>query len=61
VLATFSFHKEAIYRDLQENERAVLTDPMVQVLALGPDAPSGSRGAPYGSCGWFGDDIGPPW
>ncbi|WP_164700290.1 DUF3320 domain-containing protein [Modestobacter sp. KNN46-3] len=42
VLATFSFHKEAIYRDLQENEQAVLTDPMVQVLALGPDAPSGS-------------------
>ncbi|MCO7218480.1 DUF3320 domain-containing protein [Klenkia sp. PcliD-1-E] len=41
VLTTFSFHKEAIYRDLQENGATVLADPMVQVLALGPDAPSG--------------------
>jgi hypothetical protein len=33
VLSTFSFHKEAMYRDLQENEAAVLDHPIVRALA----------------------------
>jgi hypothetical protein len=33
VLSTFSFHKEAMYRDLQENEAAVLAHPVVRALA----------------------------
>jgi hypothetical protein len=40
VLTTFSFHKEAIYRDLMDHESAVLAHPMVQMIALGGDAPS---------------------
>ncbi|ACZ22318.1 hypothetical protein Sked_24040 [Sanguibacter keddieii DSM 10542] len=40
VLTSFSFHKEAIYKDLQENEQAIGESGLVQVLALGPDAPS---------------------
>lgn len=38
VLAQFSFHKEAIYRDLLEHEKQVLDHPLVQQIALGPDA-----------------------
>ncbi len=41
VLTTFSFHKEAIFRDLLDHEQQVLAHPMVQLLALGPDAPTG--------------------
>jgi hypothetical protein len=33
VLSTFSFHKEAMYRDLLENEATVLTHPVVRALA----------------------------
>ncbi|MGR7026360.1 AAA domain-containing protein [Geodermatophilus sp. URMC 62] len=40
VLTTFSFHKEAIYRDLLEHEEQVLAHPMVQLVALGPDSPT---------------------
>ncbi|MEV6908674.1 DUF3320 domain-containing protein [Amycolatopsis sp. NPDC051071] len=40
VLTTFTFHKEAMYRDLQVNEDLLVGNPMIQVLALGPDAPS---------------------
>jgi very-short-patch-repair endonuclease len=40
VLATFSFHKEAIYQDLREHESSVLASPLVQLVALGPDSPS---------------------
>lgn len=40
VLTTFTFHKEAMYRDLQVNEDLLVENPMVQVLALGPEAPS---------------------
>jgi very-short-patch-repair endonuclease len=43
VMTTFSFHKEAIYRDLTEHAQQVLEHPMVQLLALGPDAPSGEK------------------
>ncbi len=39
VLTTFSFQKEAMYRDLTDNADAILADPHVQLLALGPDAP----------------------
>lgn len=38
VLATFSFHKEVIYRDLQENEDAIGAHAAVRALALGPDS-----------------------
>lgn len=33
VLSTFSFHKEAMYRDLLENEATVLAHPVVRALA----------------------------
>lgn len=39
VLTTFSFHKEAMYRDLTDNAPAILVHPHVQLLGLGPDAP----------------------
>lgn len=40
VLSTFTFQKEAMYRDLLHNEELLADDPMIQLLALGPDAPS---------------------
>ncbi|ANS29905.1 hypothetical protein R1CP_26285 [Rhodococcus opacus] len=40
VCTSFTFHKEAIYRDLLANADAVASHPMVQLLAVGPDAPS---------------------
>ncbi|WP_111765333.1 DUF3320 domain-containing protein [Nakamurella deserti] len=40
VLTTFTFHKEAMFRDLGENLATVAAHPMVQLLALGPDSPS---------------------
>ncbi|NCT90968.1 DUF3320 domain-containing protein [Cellulomonas sp. APG4] len=40
VLTTFSFHKEAIYQDLREHQDEVLASELVQLVALGPDAPS---------------------
>lgn len=43
VLTTFAFHKEAIYRDLSEHAQQVLEHPMVQLLALGPDSPTGEQ------------------
>jgi very-short-patch-repair endonuclease len=43
VLTTFSFHKEAIFRDLLDHEQQVLEHPMVQLLALGPDSPTGDQ------------------
>ncbi|NKV67246.1 hypothetical protein GS924_25020 [Rhodococcus hoagii] len=36
VCSTFTFHKEAIFRDLQNNAAAVADHPMVQLLAVGP-------------------------
>lgn len=40
VLTNFTFHKEAMYRDLLDNAEAVAAHPMVQMLALGPDSPT---------------------
>lgn len=42
VMTTFSFHKEAIYRDLEDHESTVLAHPIVQLIALGADAPTSS-------------------
>ena len=39
VLTTFSFQKEAMYRDLTDNAETILANAHVQLLALGPDAP----------------------
>ena len=39
VLTTFSFHKEAMYRDLTDNASRILAHAQVQLLGLGPDAP----------------------
>ncbi|WP_420121977.1 DUF3320 domain-containing protein [Nakamurella sp.] len=39
VLTTFSFHKEAMYRDLTDNAERILGHAQVQLLGLGPDAP----------------------
>jgi very-short-patch-repair endonuclease len=38
VLSTFTFHKEVIYRDLRANEEAVAGNPMVRLLAEGPNS-----------------------
>lgn len=40
VLSTFTFQKEAMYRDLVDNEGELVANSMIQLLALGPDAPS---------------------
>lgn len=40
VLAMFSFHKEAMYRDLENNESAIMDHALVQLLALGGEAPN---------------------
>ena len=39
VLTTFSFHKEAMYRDLTDNASTILAHAQVQLIGLGPDAP----------------------
>jgi len=36
ILSTFSFHKEAMYRDLQENEQLIAAHPAIVALAEGP-------------------------
>ncbi|WP_304455440.1 DUF4011 domain-containing protein [Nocardiopsis sp. YSL2] len=36
VLAPFTFHKETMYRDLKDNEDAVLDHPIVQAVAASP-------------------------
>jgi very-short-patch-repair endonuclease len=38
VLAMFASHKEAMYQDLKEHEAAVLADPLIRAIGLGPDA-----------------------
>jgi len=40
VMSTFTFQKEAMYRDLLDNEDLLVNDPMIQLLALGPDSSS---------------------
>lgn len=42
VMSIFSFHKEAMYRDLEQNEEKIVANGMIQVMALGPDAPHSS-------------------
>ena len=37
VLSTFSFHKEAMYRDLRENFELIAAHPIVGALAAGPE------------------------
>ncbi|NYI03502.1 DUF3320 domain-containing protein [Allostreptomyces psammosilenae] len=38
VLGLFASHKEAMYRDLQQNEQQILDHPLVRAVALGPDS-----------------------
>jgi hypothetical protein len=42
VMSIFSFHKEAMYRDLEQNEARIVANGMIQLMALGPDAPDSS-------------------
>jgi hypothetical protein len=42
VMSIFSFHKEAMYRDLEQNEAKIVANGMIQLMALGPDAPHSS-------------------
>jgi very-short-patch-repair endonuclease len=42
VMSIFSFHKEAMYRDLEQNEARIVANGMIQLMALGPDAPHSS-------------------
>ncbi|MBB5490835.1 DUF4011 domain-containing protein [Nocardiopsis metallicus] len=37
VLAPFTFHKETMYRDLKDNEEAILGHPIVQAVAAAPE------------------------
>lgn len=39
VLTTFTFQKEAMHRDLLDNVEQIIENPLIEVLALGPDAP----------------------
>ncbi|GGS47034.1 DUF3320 domain-containing protein [Actinokineospora fastidiosa] len=39
VLTTFSFQKEAMHRDLLDNADQIINHPLIEVLALGTDAP----------------------
>ncbi|GAA3571989.1 hypothetical protein GCM10022419_061080 [Nonomuraea rosea] len=38
VLATFQSHKEAMYRDLLDNESTIMASPLVHAIGLGPHA-----------------------
>ncbi len=38
-MTTFSFQKEAIYRDLETHESTIAAHPIVQLIGLGADAP----------------------
>ncbi|GAA2145041.1 hypothetical protein GCM10009760_33250 [Kitasatospora kazusensis] len=38
VLGLFASHREAMYRDLQQNERLILAHPLVRAVGLGPDS-----------------------
>ncbi|CAM3868517.1 DUF3320 domain-containing protein [Nocardiopsis rhodophaea] len=40
VLANFTFHKEAMYRDLLDNENELAENPLIRVLAVGNEASS---------------------
>lgn len=40
VLCTFTFQKEAMYRDLLDHEDELVADPTIQLLSLGSEAPS---------------------
>lgn len=42
VMSIFSFHKEAMYRDLEQNEAKIVNNGMIQLMALGPEAPHSS-------------------
>ncbi len=46
VLTNFTFQKEAIYRDLEENAAQIAEHPLVQLVALGPHAPA-ARELPF--------------
>ncbi len=40
ILMPFSFHKEAMYKDLEQNEDTIISSDLIQLLSLGPEAPS---------------------
>lgn len=40
VLRPFTFHKDVMYRDVLDNEDALAGSDLINVLALGPDAPA---------------------
>ena len=40
VMSNFTFHKEAMYRDLTDNKDKLAEHPIVQLLSLGPEAPT---------------------
>ncbi|MEU4238535.1 DUF4011 domain-containing protein [Actinoplanes sp. NPDC026619] len=46
LLSTFSFHKEAMYRDLSDNEERILAHPVIQSLASLDGAPGFEPVAP---------------
>lgn len=41
VVSAFSFHKEAMYRDLKDNEDAIAANEVIRALALGHEAETG--------------------
>ncbi|WP_328298041.1 DUF3320 domain-containing protein [Streptomyces sp. NBC_00435] len=38
VLGLFASHKEAMYQDLKENEEAILGNPLIRAIGLGPES-----------------------
>ena len=58
VLSTFSFHKEAMYRDLRENFELIASHPIVSALAAGPDGEATFDFAPVDEAAL--DDAFPP-
>ncbi|MER5761141.1 DUF3320 domain-containing protein [Streptomyces sp. NPDC002082] len=38
VLALFASHKEAMYQDLKDNEEAILANPLIRAIGLGPES-----------------------
>lgn len=43
VMARFTFHKEAMYRDLLNHADQIGSHPIVQMMGLGPEAPSAQQ------------------
>ncbi|MDJ0317305.1 DUF3320 domain-containing protein [Arthrobacter antibioticus] len=60
ILMTFTFHKEAMYQDLIQNEEQILASGLIQALALGPSSGEGANFAFELADGEQLDELVPP-